>query len=70
MSADSRLRLGPCLFLFTVPDRISGESPQISADSQPILSPLSYGAVSYLGYKSLTGEGKGTTLAPVQSASR
>ena len=29
------------------------------AQSQPILSPLSYGAVSYLGYKSSTGYGEG-----------
>jgi arginase family enzyme len=34
---------------------VSRKYPQISADSQPILSPLSYGAVSYLGYKSSTG---------------
>jgi hypothetical protein len=29
--------------------------PEISADSQPILSPLSYIAVNYLDYKSSTG---------------
>jgi amino acid transporter len=33
----------------------SRKYPQISADSQPILSPLSYGAVSYISYKSSTG---------------
>jgi hypothetical protein len=36
----------------------SRKSPQISADSQPILSPLSY-IVSYLSYKSSTGYGEG-----------
>jgi hypothetical protein len=39
----------------TVPERVSRKSPQISADSQPILSPLSYIAVINLDYKSSTG---------------
>ncbi len=37
----------------------SRKSPQISANSQSILSPLSHIAVSYLSYKSSTGYGEG-----------
>ena len=58
--------LFPSLFTELRSRRFLGRSHK----SQPILSPLSYIAVSYPGYKNSTGYGEGATKRLVQSESR